>query len=307
MRLVFLGTSAFACPALRALSEAHDVVLVVTQPDRPAGRRREMRPSAVKVAASEYELKLAQPECINKPAGLNALRAAAPEAIVAASYGQILRKEVFSLPRYGAINIHASLLPAYRGAAPINWAIINGEVETGNTTFLINQRVDTGKILLQKTLAIGKDETAGELHDRLAELGAELILETLSGIESATLQPIEQDDSVASLAPKLRREDGRIDWTQAAHTIHNRIRGMNPCPGAFTRLKDEWIKVHRTTLTRIGCGDTLSGEITLQETGRLLIATGDELIEITEIQRECRLRTGGRDFLNGLRGDGRFS
>ncbi len=307
MKLVFLGTSAFACPALRALAKAHDVVLVITQPDRPAGRRRVLRPPAVKVAASECGLELAQLERINKPAVLDILRTAAPDAIVVASYGQILSEEVFSLPRYGTINIHASLLPAYRGAAPINWAIIRGEVATGITTFLIDKGMDTGKILLKRPLAIGKDETAGELHDRLAELGAAVILETLSRIEGATLEPIEQDDSEASLAPKLCREDGRIDWTQDAHAIHNKVRGINPYPGAFTYLEDEWVKVHRTTLTGIGRGDALPGKIVLQETGRLLVGTGDELIEIIEIQRECRPCTGGRDFLNGLHGDARFN
>jgi len=306
MRLVFLGTSAFACPTLCALAEAHDVALVITQPDRPAGRKRRLCPPAVKVTASDLGLKVAQPERINSPDGLDLLENAAPDAIVVASYGQLLRKAVFSLPPLGTINIHASLLPRYRGAAPINWAIINGEQETGITTFLIDKGMDTGKVLMKEPLAIGKDETAGELHDRLATLGAKIIVETLSGIEDKTLVPTAQNEDEASLAPKFCREDGKIDWTQTALEIHNRVRGMNPYPGAFALLGKETVKVHRTLVTGIGCGDVQPGEIALKGTGRLLVGTGDDLIEIMEVQRESRPRVNGHDFLNGLRGETRF-
>ena len=306
MRLVFLGTSAFACPALCALAEAHDVALVITQPDRPAGRKRRLCPPAIKVAASELGLKVAQPERINSPDGLDILGNAAPDAIVVASYGQLLRKAVFSLPPLGTINIHASLLPRYRGAAPINWAIINGEQETGITTFLIDKGMDTGKVLMKEPLAIGKDETAGELHDRLATLGAKVIIETLRGIEDKTLVTTVQNEDEASLAPKFCREDGKIDWTQTAQEIHDRVRGMNPYPGAFTLLGKETVKVHRTLVTGIGCGDVQPGEIALKETGRLLVGTGDDLIEIMEVQHESRPRVSGHDFLNGLRAETRF-
>jgi len=307
VRLVFLGTSAFACPALTALAKVHEIALVITQPDRPAGRKRELRSPAVKVEAARLGLSIAQPERINDDEGLELLRKADPEVIIVASYGQILREAVFSLPCLGTINIHASLLPRFRGAAPINWAIIRGEEQTGITTFLIDEGLDTGKILIKRPLAIGKDETAGELHDRLATLGAEVILDTLAGIEAGTLKSTLQGDEVASLAPKLTRKDGRIDWGKGAHEIHNQVRGMNPWPSAFTHLGNERVKVHRTAITRVGCGDTLSGEITLRETGRLLVGTKDELIEILEIQRESRPRMSGRDFLNGLRGEARFS
>ncbi len=306
MKLVFLGTSAFACPALCALAEAHDVALVITQPDRPAGRKRRLCPPAVKVAASELGLKVAQPERINSPDGLDILGNAAPDAIVVASYGQLLRKAVFSLPPLGTINIHASLLPRYRGAAPINWAIINGEQETGITTFFIDKGMDTGKVIMKEPLAIGKDETAGELHDRLATLGAKVIIETLNVIEDKILVPIVQNEGEASLAPKFCREDGKIDWTQTALEIHDRVRGMNPYPGAFTLLGKETVKVHRTVVTGIGRGDLHPGEIALKETGRLLVGTGDDLIEIMEVQHESRPRVGGHDFLNGLRGETRF-
>lgn len=307
MRLVFLGTSAFACPALTALAKVHEIALVITQPDRPAGRKRELKSPAVKVEAARLGLSIAQPERINDDEGLELLRKADPEVIIVASYGQILREAVFSLPCLGTINIHASLLPRFRGAAPINWAIIRGEEQTGITTFLIDEGMDTGKILIKRPLAIGKDETAGELHDRLAVLGAQVILDTLAGIEAGTLKSTLQGDEVASLAPKLTRKDGRIDWGKGAHEIHDQVRGMNPWPSAFTHLGNERVKVHRTAITRVGCGNTLSGEITLRETGRLLVGTKDELIEILEVQRESRPRMSGRDFLNGLRGEARFS
>jgi len=307
VRLVFLGTSAFACPALTALTEVHEIALVITQPDRPAGRKRELKSPAVKVEAARLGLSIAQPERINSDEGLELLREADPEAIIVASYGQILREAVFSLPCLGTINIHASLLPRFRGAAPINWAIIRGEEQTGITTFLIDEGMDTGKILIKRPLAIGKDETAGELHDRLAVLGAQVILDTLNGIEAGTLKSTPQDEKDVSLAPKLRSNDGRIDWGKGAHEVHNQVRGMNPWPSAFTHLGNERVKVHRAAITRVGCGDTLSGEITLRETGRLLVGTKDELIEILEIQRESRPRMSGRDFLNGLRGEARFS
>jgi len=307
VRIVFLGTSAFACPALEAIAKVHDVALVITQPDRPAGRRRELKPPPVKSTSLDLGLTIAQPEKINSEEGIALLRAAAPEAIVVASYGQFLGTMVFSLPPLRTINIHASLLPRYRGAAPINWAIIRGEKETGITTFFIEKGMDSGEILVQRKCPIGPNETAGELHDRLAALGAEAILETLRSIEEGTAHPKPQREEDATLAPKLSRADGEIDWTKSAHDIHNLVRGLNPWPGAFTHLEGETVKIHRTTLTGIGRGEVTPGTIALQDSGRLLVGTGDELIEILQIQRECRPRTSGKAFLNGLRNDARFS
>ena len=307
MRLAFLGTSTFACPALAALVRAHDIALVITQPDRPAGRKRELRPSAVKKTSLDLGLRIAQPERINSEEGISLLREAAPEAIIVASYGQFLSTKVFSPPPLGTINIHASLLPRYRGAAPINWAIIRGEAETGVTTFFIEKGMDSGKILVQRSCSIGQDETAGELHDRLAVLGAEAILETLRSIEEGTVRPRAQREEEATLAPKLSRADGKIDWTRNARDVHNLVRGLNPWPGAFTHLGTEAVKIHRIAITGIGRGSITPGTIALQETGRLLVGTDNELIEILEIQRECRPRTGGSAFLNGLRGESRFS
>lgn len=307
MRLVFLGAAAFACPCLKALAKAHEIALVITQPSRPAGRKQTLTPPAVKLEADRLRLRVAQPERINSEEGLRLLQEAAPDVIVVTAYGQILREAVFTLPPLGTVNVHASLLPRYRGAAPINWAIMRGEKETGVTTFLIEAGLDTGKILLQKALPIGKDETAGELHDRLAALGAEVILATLVGLEAGALQPVPQDEKEATLAPRLTRGDGRIDWRKRAQEIHDQVRGMNPWPGAFTQLGAKRMKVHRTARTDIGRGEVLPGEIALRKTGRLLVGTGDELLEILEIQRESRPRMSGRDLLNGLRGEERFS
>ena len=307
MRLVFLGTAEFACPALTAIQQAYDVALVVTQPDRPVGRHAVLTPPPVKVEALRLGLPVFQPVRVNSSDAIGRIRDARPDAIVVAAYGQLLKPELIGIPPLGTINIHASLLPRYRGAAPINWAIIRGETETGITTFLIDPGMDTGPILMQRATGIGPDETAGELHDRLAVLGAELILETLSGIESGRLTPIPQDDSAASLAPRLSRDDGMIDWSRPAQEIHNLIRGTNPWPGAFTHLAGKRVKVHRSRLTGIKRGEHRPGMIALRGTGRLLVAAGDELLELLEVQREGRPRVSGREFLNGLRGEVKFS
>lgn len=301
MRLVFLGTSAFACPSLLALATVHEITLVVTQPDRCAGRKQELSRPLVGLEADRLGLPVAQPERINSKETLRLLRQAAPEVIVVAAYGQILTEAVFALSPLGTINIHASLLPRCRGAAPINWAIIRGEVETGITTFLIEAGLDTGKILLQRAVSIGWDETAGELHERLSFLGSEVILDTLAGLEAKTLEPVAQDEKEATVAPMLRREDGLISWQKRALELHNQVRGMNPWPGAYTHLEEARVKVHRTALTGVADGKVRPGEIVLRETGRLLVGTADDLLEILEIQRESHPRMTGRAFLNGLR------
>ena len=301
MKVAFLGTSAFACPALDALSRDHNVRLVVTQPDRPAGRGERLKAPPVKELASRLGLRIAQPPKVSTEEGVLLLREADPDVIVVAAYGQILRRSVFGLPRLGTINIHASLLPRHRGAAPVSWAIIQGDRETGVTTFFIEEGLDTGKTLLERSLSIGADETAGELHDRLAVLGADLIIETLRGIETQTVMAVPQDETKATHAPKLGRDDGQIDWTLSARQIHDHVRGMNPWPGAFARLGHERLKVHRTGITGVRRGAFQPGAIALAETGRLLVASADELIELLEVQKESRPRTTGRDLLHGLR------
>lgn len=307
MRLVFLGTSSFACPALAALADRHEIPLVVTQPDRPVGRHADRRPTPVKQEAFRLGLPVYQPERISRPEPIERLREADPEAIVVASYGQLLKPAVFTLPPKGTINIHASLLPAYRGAAPIQWAIIRGETTTGITTFLIDAGMDTGDLLLLRPLDIDPDETAGKLELRLARLGADAIVETLERIEAGTITPRPQPEGGASQAPRLSRDDGRIDWRSPADGIHNLVRGAYPWPGAWTLLDDERVKVHRTRTTDIECGPIAPGEVGLREADRLLVGTGSRLLEICEVQREGRPRTGGSDFLHGLHGPARFS
>ena len=297
----------FACPSLRSLVKSHDVALVVTQPDRPAGRDGALRASPVKDEAAGLGLSVVQPDCVNDPETLALLEDIAPDVIVVAAYGQLLKRSLFSLPPLGTINIHASLLSRYRGAAPINWAIICGETETGVTTFLIDEGMDTGEILLQRATSVGKDETAGELHDRLAEMGGELIVDTLGQMTRGMLAPRSQEEEGASLAPRLTREDGRVNWRKSAKEIHNQVRGMNPWPGAFAYIDEERIKLHRTVLTGVGCGAVSPGEIALRETGRLLVGTADQLLEVIELQRASRGRVDGRGFLNGLRGEERFT
>ena len=306
MRIVFIGTSRFAVPSLALLAERYEIPLVITQPDRPAGRGRRLSAPPVKEEALRLGLPVVQPERVNSDGPIATIREASPDLIVVAAYGQILRPKLFTIPPHGTVNIHASLLPAYRGAAPVNWAIINGETTTGITTFLIDEGMDTGDILLQRSLPIGMDETAGELEARLARLGAEGIRETIEGLSTGRLEPRPQPPTGASLAPRLSREDGRIAWERPARKVHDLVRGTNPWPGAWTLLDEERVKVHRTALTGIGKGQIQPVEIALPETGRLLVGCRDDLIEVLEIQREGRPRTSGKAFLNGLRDERRF-
>ncbi len=303
MRVAFLGTSPFAVPALRALAKRHEIVLVVSQPDRPVGRHAVVAPTPVKYAATELGAPVFQPERINREDSVAALRAAQPDVLVVAAYGQLLRSAVFDLAPNGAINIHASLLPLYRGAAPVNWAIVRGETTTGITTFRIDAGMDTGPIFLLRPLAVGPDETAGELEQRLAELGARVILETLDELAAGTLAPRPQPEGETA-APRLGRDDGRIDWSRPARDVRNLVRGMNPWPGAWTMLHGSRIKIHQAASTEIGSGSLEPGRVGPRESGRLLVACGDRLLEIREIQREGRPTTSGPEFLNSLvRGD----
>jgi len=300
VKLIFFGTSEFACPALHALDDGYGIELAVTQPDRPVGRHAELHSSPVKQAALERGLTLIQPKNINDSEAVEMLRDISPDAIVVASYGQLLKAVVFDLPRLGTINIHASLLPAYRGAAPINWAIMHGEERTGITTFFIEKGLDTGDVLLMESLDIGPNETAAELEDQLATLGADVILKTLDDLANGSLQAAPQPQHGVSLAPSLTREDGHIDWNQPAAQIHNLVRGTMPWPGAWTQMGTHRVKIHTTQLTDLPSGVLQQGEIGLSETNRLLVGAKDSLLEILELQREGKSRVSGRDFLHGL-------
>ncbi len=240
MRVIFAGTPEFAAPTLRALAAAgHDPALVVTQPDRPAGRGRTLQPSAVKQVALELRLNVFQPESINSPESAGLIRYLSPDAMVVQAFGQKLSPEVLALPRLGCFNMHASLLPAYRGAAPINHVILNGEAETGVTIIRMSERIDAGEVLAQQALAIDPGWTAGDLSVALAPLGAELMVRTLADVESGRAKGVRQTTKGVHFAPKLGKKDGVIGWQKTASEVRNHVRGMTPWPGAFTFILDE--------------------------------------------------------------------
>lgn len=273
------------------------MLLVITQPDRPAGRGLKLTPPPVKLAAEQLGLPILQPRSINNAEAVEALRNLSLDILVTAAFGQLLRPVVLNLPKLGCINVHASLLPKYRGAAPIPWAVIHGERETGVTTFLMDEGMDTGPILLQRRTEIGPDETAGELEERLAKMGAELAVETVEKWWRGEIQPRPQPPN-GSLAPKIHREDGRIRWDWDAQRIHNLVRGLSPRPGAFTTWRGEYVKILRT---RVVDPKAKAGEpgCVLPRRDQLLVAAGTGILEILEIQPAgCRCLSG-RDFLNG--------
>jgi methionyl-tRNA formyltransferase len=245
MRVIFLGTPEFAVPSLLALASEHDVVAVFTQPDRPRGRSNQLSESPVKAAAKALGIPVHQPERIRRPESVDILRCLSPEIMVVVGYGQLIPQLIIDLPPHGILNVHASLLPAYRGAAPIQWAIANGETETGVTIMQIDAGLDTGNMLLKASVCIGADETAPELSARLALLGASLLLEGIRQIQRGTAACEKQKDEEATFAPILRKEDGRINWTLPAQQIDNRLRGFTPWPGAYTTFRGQQLSILR--------------------------------------------------------------
>jgi methionyl-tRNA formyltransferase len=290
----------FAVPPLEALARAgHDVRLVVTQPDRPKGRGMEVSQSPVKRKAVELGLALAQPEKIKTNAEFRAqLEAIAPECIVIVGYGRIVPRWMLDLPLHGNINLHASLLPKYRGAAPIQWAIANGETVTGNTTMRIDEGLDTGDILLQRELTIGAEENSLELAPRLAAMGAELLLETIAALAEGRVQPKPQEHSIATLAPILTREDGRVDFARDAQTICNRHRGFQPWPGAFTTFRGKQITLHAISVY-LGAPALAAGEIAVADEQMLAGCGNGTALAIQELQLEGKRRMSAREFING--------
>lgn len=310
MRIVFMGTPEFAVPSLRVLLEhGYAIPAVVTAPDKPRGRGQQVSSTPIKAFALEHQLSLFQPPRLDDPQFVQLLASLQPDLIVVVAF-RILPKEVSTLPRLGSINLHASLLPRYRGAAPIHWAIINGETETGVTTFFLQEKVDTGNILLQARVRIEPDETAGELHDKLAAVGAEVVLQTVRLIELGMVHPRPQDDRLASLAPKIFKDDCRIDWAKSTQQVHNFVRGLSPAPCAWTIHASKRLKIYRTAIETIQrhVGNAQPGEIVQAENALLLLKTGDGIIAIKEIQQEGRKRMGVEEFLRGysLRAGERF-
>lgn len=302
MRLIYMGTPFFAVKPLRALAAAgHDIAGVVTRVDKPAGRGRTLAAPAVKLAAQELGLTVFQPRRVKNPEFIEILRKLEPEAIVVAAYGQILPKEILSLPclRHGCINIHASLLPAYRGAAPINWAIIRGDRETGNSIMLMDEGMDTGAILMQDRIPIGPEDTAGLLTEKLSLLGSTMIITALSLLASGRLTPVAQDGSKATMAPLLKKEDGFVNWDLSAQEIHNRVRGLSPWPGAYSYLDRKMVKFI-ATLALDGKGEP--GVLYERNKDTLEVGTGTGLLRIMSIQPEGKKPMTAGDFMRGHRG-----
>ena len=307
MKLVYCGTPSFAVSTLGALLAAgHEIPLVVAQPDRPVGRSQQLTAPPVKQTAIAAGIAVVQPEKIRENAEFRAqLEALAPDAIVVVAYGRILPPWLLALPKHGCINLHASLLPKYRGAAPIQWAVAMGDAYTGNTTMLLEEGLDTGPILLQQTIEISLDQTAADLFEVLAQAGAPLMVETLAGLANGTIQPKPQTDNGVSIAPMLDREDGRIDFARrGAYEIYNRWRGFQPWPGAFTTLDGKKFIVHRMAIadaaTIAAPAGAQSGQIHVHDNRMFAVCAGGTWIELIEVQLEGKKRMSATDFLHGL-------
>ena len=301
MRLVFCGTPAFAVPALQALRSAgHSIELVLCQPDRPSGRGLTLTVPPVKQAALEAGLEVLQPEKIRNNAELRLrLETIGPDAIIVVAYGRLIPGWMLNLPRFGNLNLHGSLLPKYRGAAPIQWAVANGETVTGVTTMRLDEGMDTGDMLLRRELPIGPIDTAEELFPRLAEVGAPLMVETLAGLEAGTITPQKQDSSLATLAPLLTREDGRVDTARTAQSIYDRWRGFQPWPGAWTTVRGKKLTFHELVVSPAAPQREEPGVFRV-EGDRLYFAAGDgRVLEVTELQAEGKRRMPAADLLRG--------
>jgi methionyl-tRNA formyltransferase len=306
LKLVFCGTPSFAVPTLEALLAAgHEIALTVVQPDRPVGRIQQLTAPPVKQAALASGLPVAQPEKIRSNPEFQAqLEAIAPDAIVVVAYGRILPAWMLELPRLGCINLHGSLLPKYRGAAPIQWAVANGDAFTGNTTMLLEEGLDTGPILLQQTVEIAPEQTAVELFEVLAKAGAPLVAETLAGLAAGTIHPQPQNHSFATFAPLLDREDGRMDFaSRTAHELKDRWRGFQPWPGAFTTLEGKKLIAHRLGVAaapeHADSGSAETGQIHIENRRLMVRCAGNSWVELLEVQLEGKKRLPAADFLRG--------
>lgn len=299
LRIIFMGTPDFACPTLTKLIErGEDVIAVVTQPDRPKGRGQKLVPPPVKVIAEEHGIPVLQPLKVRAPEVIDGIRELNPDLIVVVAFGQILPQSLLDIPKHGCINIHASLLPRYRGAAPLNWCLINGETETGITTMQMDAGLDTGDMLVKRAIPIGPDEDAQSLHDRLSLLGAETINETLDRLLAGTLTREKQDDSLTCYAPMLKKEDGLIDWNREPQQIKNLVRGFTPWPGAYTSLDGKTLKLYKVSVTE---GNGKPGEVITAGKDGIIVACGSGSLRIEELQLEGRKRLSASEFLAGCR------
>ena len=296
-KVVFMGSPDFALPTLKALAGHYDVVGVVTQPDRASGRGRELKAPPVKTLALELGIPVVQPERLRLPEAMEQLRTWAPELIVVAAFGQILKKDVLELPRYGCINVHASLLPRWRGAAPINAAILHGDEETGVTIMQMDVGLDTGPMLSQRSIPLTREDTAGSVFDRLSTLGAGLLLETLPDYLSGKLAPVPQPEEGTTYAPMLKKEEGQLDLAQDVHELERRVRAFNPWPGAFMDFNGAPLKIHRA---HVDVGEAPVGQRLIVQNQPALGARGGILI-LEEVQPAGKKSMSGKSFLAGAR------
>jgi methionyl-tRNA formyltransferase len=303
MRIVFCGTPEFGVPTLRRLlaSPEFTVEAVVTQPDRPRGRGQKVSASAVKEVAAEGGTRIYQPESVKADAAYDFFSQINPDVVVIIAYGQIIPRRLLQIPRLGWVNLHASLLPKYRGAAPIAWSIANGEAKTGLTTMQVDPGLDTGPILMQREIEIGRDETAPELAGRMAELGAPLVLESLIKMERGGIQPIPQDSSQASYAPLLTKEHGHIHWTQTAGEIYNRIRGLAPWPGAFSTLRGRLCHIWGRPGSGAAAAGQDAGSIIVNDAAIDVVCGENTLLRLDAVQMEGRKRISAQEFAHGAR------
>ena len=300
-RIVFMGSPEFALPALQALNDNFTVVGVVTQPDRASGRGRALKPPAIKNLSQELGVPHIQPKRLNESDAMQQLQAWQPGVIVVAAYGQILKPAVLDLPPHGCVNVHASLLPRWRGASPIQAAILHGDSETGITIMRMDPGMDTGPILSQRALPIQPDDTAGALSPRLSELGGELLIETLSAYLAGEITPQPQDSALATKAPLLKKSDGLLDFNRPAYELERQIRAYNPWPGAFIHWKEQSLKIHRSQVVNMPV--KIPGKLIIHE--KLpAISTSDGLLVLEEVQPAGKKPIAGKTFLNGARGWG---
>lgn len=299
MNIVFMGTPRFAVNSLQRLYDnGHNIQLVVTQPDKPFGRGKKIKKSEVKEKAEELGLEVFQPLRVKYEDAVSKIRNLNPDLIVVIAYGQILSKDILDIPKYGCINVHASLLPKLRGAAPINWSIINGDTKTGVTTMLMDVGLDTGDMLLKDEVDIADNMTAGELHDILSVLGADLLIKTINQIENNTIKPIKQNDSIHTYAPMITKETALINWDNNAKNVHNMVRGLNPDQVAYFVYEDKNIKVYRTEYNNIKSNNSPGTVVKVDKTG-IYVATNDGNVIIKELQMPGKNKMSVEDFLRG--------
>lgn len=302
MRIVFMGTPDFAVPVLQALIETQEVVGVVTQPDRPAGRGQALRPSPVKVLAQAAGLPLYQPASLRKPESAEPIAAWQPQAIVVAAYGQILRPHLLALPPHGCINVHASLLPRWRGASPIQHAILAGDAQSGISLMQMDEGLDTGPVYIAEAITLDARETAESLHDRLAALGGQMVRRHLPAILDGTLEAAPQDEALATYAPLIKKEDGRLDWRESAAQLDRRVRAMTPWPGAFSEWQGRRLKVLAAQPWRETPAALEPGEVALHDGALMVGCGGQSALQLLELQLAGKRAVTAEEFVNGHAG-----